>query len=123
MAGYFGSKKIVDTKLFKNFNGPESGKPRVLFFQANNYASGYYRVGFPAEQIAKRGNIDVDFASKFTDSKDILWRIGKADLIVFQLQQSDLVKWMIDICRKNGIKVVMDMDDDLLDVPEWKDSS
>ena len=64
----------------------------------------------------------MDFASKFTDSKDILWRIGKADLIVFQLQQSDLVKWMIDICRKNGIKVVMDMDDDLLDVPEWNPS-
>lgn len=112
-------KGIISTKHFRNFKDSESGKLRVLMIQANDFASGYYRIGFLAEELAKRGNIDIDFCSRTMGIEDILWRIGKSDIVVFQLQTTDISVQVVDICKKNGIAVVMDMDDDLLDVPEW----
>jgi glycosyltransferase involved in cell wall biosynthesis len=95
-------------------------KVRVFMIQANDFASGYYRMEIVAEWLKKYSTkIEVDFYKRGEPAKNLLWRMGGADIVMFQLQVNTLIAQIIPICKANGIKVVMDMDDDLLNVPEW----
>jgi len=114
---------MINRKNFSDFTKlPENGNLRVLFFQANHAASGYYRIGFIAEELATLHDVEVDLVDS-GNYKDILFRIGYADVVVFQLQTDKLILEVIKVCKKMGIKTVMDMDDDLLNVPEHNPAS
>lgn len=100
--------------------GRGNDKVRVLFIQANNFASGYYRVGMIAEWLKKKSSrIEVDYFKQGDTAENFLYRMGEADIVVFQLQTSDIISDAIKVLKTQGIPVVMDMDDDLLNVPEW----
>ncbi|HDK42238.1 MAG TPA: glycosyltransferase [Candidatus Moranbacteria bacterium] len=96
---------------------------KVLFIQANEYASGLYRIGHIAEALEKlNGEIVVDYFNRGDSADNFLFRIGGSDVIVFQLQTDAMIAEIIPVCKEAGIPVVMDMDDDLLNVPEWNPS-
>lgn len=98
-------------------------KVKVLFIQANNFASGYYRVGMIAEWLKKKSSrIEVDYFKQGDKAENFLYRMGESDIVVFQLQTSDIISESIKVLKAQGIPVVMDMDDDLLNVPEWNPS-
>ena len=94
-------------------------KINILFIQANTYASGYYRIGFIAEELKKDKRFRVDYYIHGQKADGFLYRMAAADIIVMQLQNSDLMAKGLPVIKANGIVIVMDMDDDLFSVPKW----
>jgi glycosyltransferase involved in cell wall biosynthesis len=99
----------------------------ILFFQGNLYASGYYRLAHPAEEMERQGLAEVNVVSskdewRNKDSSQTGWLISKlqkADLVVLQLQNNSFTNAVIPIIRKFNKKIVMDYDDNLFEVPKW----
>lgn len=95
----------------------------MLFIQGNMFASGFYRVGFVAEYLKKHSDkISVDYFKQGDKADNFLFRIGNSDIVVFQLQTDDIIREIIPVCISNGVSIIMDMDDDLLNVPQWNPS-
>lgn len=97
-------------------------KINILFVQSNKFASGLYRIGFIAEELKNDGRFNVSFVGPGSKSEGFLKKIGESDIVVFQLQTDSKIATLIDVCKKAGIMTVMDMDDDLLNVPLWNPS-
>jgi glycosyltransferase involved in cell wall biosynthesis len=100
---------------------------KILFLQGNLFASGYYRIAFPAEQLQRQGLAEVEIVSKKDewknkDPKQAGWLISKmrwADVIVYELIANLIPAVTIPIVKKFGKKAVVDYDDNLFDVPKW----
>src|SRR3990167_899262 len=92
----------------------------VVVCPSDQTGCGKYRMIWPAEAlqaqganvtVQKRPRILVNQAIKPAEIQDVL--IQDADVIVFQRPASYQIAQMIPILHKKGIKVVIDMDDDL----------
>lgn len=100
---------------------------KVYVLPADAYACGHYRLAWPADALRLQG-MDVRImppkkdsgflASTREDKHGNITLTGlqvpeDADVLVLQRPAHPLQPQMIDLCRQNGIAVVVDMDDDM----------
>lgn len=96
-----------------------SGGKRIFFWSADSSGCAYYRCELPAAELARRGH-ETHTASVMPDE----W-LHTADVIVGQrvCQPGATIRWQ-QLAREGRVKLVLEVDDDLLDVdpsngPAW----
>lgn len=90
-------------------------KKRIIVYVTGEDAINYYRLILPYGTLASKSeNFDVRFRSAFTPD-DLI----KTDLVVFQRVDKASGAAYFNLARSRGVRVIMDLDDDLWGVPEW----
>lgn len=100
---------------------------KILALQGNLYASGYYRIAHPLDELKLQGLAEVEIVTKNdgwrnSDETQFGWLLSKmlwADIVVYELQTNPIAAKTIPVIKKYGKKVVIDYDDDLFHVPDW----
>jgi hypothetical protein len=101
---------------------------KVYVLPADAYACGHYRLAWPADCLRQQGVVDVEimppqkdsgFLARTRENPDGSQTLTSiqiptdADVVVLQRPAHPLQPQMINIMRRNGVAVVVDMDDDM----------
>ncbi|MDD5530897.1 MAG: LAGLIDADG family homing endonuclease [bacterium] len=92
-------------------------KTKVLFIPIGYQASGMYRMSLPAYYINENGNMEICVEPAGANVTSEL--VDMFDIVVLQRCASTSMLNLIQYCRKEKKKIVMDVDDLFVEVPDW----
>ena len=92
-------------------------KLKVLFVPIGYQASGMYRMTLPAYYMNNNGNIEVCAEPAGATITSTL--VDMFDVVVLQRCASKSMLDLIQYCKNAGKKLVMDVDDLFVEVPDW----
>lgn len=95
---------------------------KILLLKADNSGCGFYRISEPARAVVAVGtgdvNIEIDDGLDVEYHNDVLKKVRTdADVVVFQRPMQRHLLNAIRILKEQGVRVVVELDDDLERVP------
>lgn len=106
---------------------------KIYVYPADVYGCGHYRLIWPAQELRRRGhNVEIIMPESHRLTSEVIdGRVTRvhlpddADVMVLQRVTHDLLAQSIPVMQRQGVKVIVDMDDDLSRIhprnPAWRE--
>lgn len=89
---------------------------KILFCTQDKSAGGHYRMKLPAERLKE--NYDITYSNNLSDLSNF-YELIKYNVIVLQRPKLKLSTDFFPFCRLNKIKIIVEIDDLLFEIPDY----